>query len=183
VDKKIIIAATFMLLSFASLAMPAGKSVTMNLAFSIGQQPSNDVLNASGNFSSSYDTAEGTVVAIVAAGQGVLSSSVNNSYGASANMISLTQPADANRFLIVMTNGSSAQIAGKTNQVRDGFFSTVFGVLPQYAASSFPVYLLVIYDNANIMNNTIFSGPEEILIRNAGPGENGAVNITIEATK
>ncbi len=182
VIKIIIFAALIGILAVAAFAIPQGKNATMNLAFSIGQQASDDVLNASANFSSSHDLSSGTVVALVSAGK-FENSTYNNSYSSNEKMISLTEAQDGTEFLIAITNGTSKEIYEKARQTSGGFISTAFRPASSYFVSSFPLYLAVIYDGINILNDTIFNGPEVLLIRNMGSDAAGRINITIEAEK
>jgi hypothetical protein len=167
----------------SAVALPFGRSVTMNMAFAIGSDKTSDVLLDSQNYSLGYSTQRGTVVAIVFNGEEAFNATANSSYSSTANIISLAQAAEGNEFIIVFTNGSSSQITNKQVIMGNGrVIPNVFGAMQRDTPNSFPLYMVLHYDNIDLQNDTVFSGAEEILVRNFGNTQQGKANITFEVT-
>ncbi len=183
--RMILLAGCIVLLILVAFAMAAGtifgSSVTMNLAFAIGSNKSTDTLQSSANYSSSHNTLNGTVVGLVASGSAAFNGTTNGSYSVSANLITLSQSTEGNKFLLVLTNGSGSDISAKVQFLGNGkIYSGLFGAMPRGSAEKFPLYIVAEYDDIDIGNSTQFSGAGEFLIRNRGPSPTGQANITIE---
>ncbi len=168
-------------ISYVSGATTFGRSVTMNLAFAIGSAKNTDVLQFSSNYAASENFRNGTVAGIAASGSRAFTGRINSSYSGAANSIALVQSADRNKFLLVLTNGSTADIASKTVFLGSGkVLGSAFGVMPRGSATSFPIHIVAEYDDIDIANSTAFSGAGELMLRNWGPTPDGRANITVE---
>ena len=167
-------------INYLSNATTFGRSVTMNLAFAIGNK-SKDVLQFSSNYSASENFRNGTVVGIVASGSRAFTGRINNSYSAAANSIAVLQSADKDKFLLVITNGSLSEISSKIGFLGNGrVLGSAFGVMQRTSATSFPLYIVAEYDDIDIGNSTAFSGAGELLLRSWGPVPDGRANVTLE---
>lgn len=160
-----------------------GRSVTMNLAFAIGSNKSADVLQSSANYSSSHNALNGTVVGIIATGSQTFNGTTNGSYSSAANLITVTQSATNNKFLLVLSNGTGSEISGKIALLGNGkILANIFGVMIRISPAKYPLYIVAEYDDIDIGNNTPFSGSTELVMRNYGPTSNGQANITVDRT-
>jgi hypothetical protein len=164
-----------------AVAAPVERSVTMNLAFAIGPDKAIDSLQSSQNYSLSYSAQRGAVVAMVSNGEDPFNATANSSYSAAANLISAEQAAEGNEFLIVFTNGSSSNIADKQANLGNGrMVPNIFGDMRRDVPDSFPLYMVLGYDDIDLQNDTVFSGAAELIIRNFGSTQDGKANITFE---
>ncbi len=160
-----------------------GRSVTMNLAFAIGSNKSTDVLQSSADYSSSHNALNGTVAGIAASGSQTFNGTTNGSYSPAANLITVTQSATNNKFLLVLSNGTGSEISGKIALLGNGkILANIFGVMTRISPAKYPLYIIAEYDDIDIGNSTTFSGSTGLVMRNYGPTSNGQANITIDRT-
>lgn len=167
--------------NFVSNASAFGRSVTLNLAFRIGAVKGQDAIQFTSRHIAAWNTNNGTVLGIVPSGERNFISNFNTSYSSSAYVISNTQALKENIFLVTYTNGTNADVRNKASFLGGGkILGTIFGSIARETATGFPLYIVTFYDDADLQNNTDFSGTGKLMIRNRGDNEFGVPNITIE---
>ena len=150
-----------------------GRSVTMNLAFHIGDNKNDDTITYTDNYISSHDA--GVVLALVSnAAFGTRFSELSEDY-----LLEMRQPLD-NRFYLTFTKGNNQTIANKTKYV---IVPRTFGNLAM-PPGQFPLYLRLEYSDIDIINRVRWErGYREIIISNEGKNEKGQHIVSIELIK
>ena len=97
----------------------------------------------------------------------------------------MDQSLDGNRFLIVFTNGTSANIRDKMNLLGDKkILPKAFGFRSYSSPDSFPLFLKLQYDDMDITAKARWTaGAREIVIRNEGKNDRGVPKISIRVMK
>lgn len=164
----------------SSTAFTLGKTVQLNLAFSIGAKDDN--LTVGAGFVSAQDSS--VTLSIVSSGTAV-SAANTTGYSATEYMLQLTQATDNNRFLIAFTNATNQTIINKLGLLGSKkILSKAFGDLPAKMPESFFVFLRLEYDDVDIISRTRWSAnPFQLIIRNEGPNDRGIPQVSMELVK
>lgn len=154
-----------------------GNSVTLNFAFHIGDNNSDDVILSDNNYILAEDN--NTVLALLSSG--TVFGTSNSSYNATDNLIEIRQGFD-NRFLLTFTKGNNQTIINKLNLIGDKKIpSKTFGDFSYSIPTSFPLYIRLGYDDIDIISKTHWSaGVREIIIKNEGKNSRGLPMVSIE---
>ncbi|MFH0832701.1 MAG: hypothetical protein V1900_03220 [Candidatus Aenigmatarchaeota archaeon] len=157
-----------------------GRSVTMNLAFHIADNKSDDIILINDSYVLAEDN--GTVLALLSSG--TVFGTRNTSYNASENLFEAKQSLD-NRFLLVFTSGNNQTILSKLNLIGEKKIpAKTLGNLSYYSPSSFPLYLRLDYSDVDIISKLHWpSGAREIIIKNEGKNAQGLPKIGITVSK
>ena len=155
-----------------------GNSVTLHLAFHLGDNSSGDIVLSGDD----YILAEegGTVLALLSSG--TVFGTRNSSYSAVDNLFEMRQGLENNRFLLTYTNGTNETIKNRLNLLGDKkIIPKTCGSLSTSIPSSFPLYMRLDYDDIDITTSTHFTtGVRELIIRNEGKNSQGLYKIAIE---
>ncbi|MBI2076719.1 MAG: hypothetical protein HYT72_05730 [Candidatus Aenigmarchaeota archaeon] len=172
--------AAFILVMLSSAAFGLGKTVQLNLAFSIGAKDDN--LTVGNGFVSAQDS--NVTLSIVSSGTATSAGNIT-AYSATEYMLQLTQATDNNRFLIAFTNGTNQTIINKLNLLGSKkILSRAFGDLPAKIPESFFVFLRLEYDDVDIISRTRWSAnPFQLIIRNEGLNDRGIAQVSMELVK
>lgn len=168
------------LLAFGGYSLSLGKTVQLNLAFSIGAKDDN--LTVGTDFVSAQDSS--VTLSIVSSGTATSAGNITG-YSSAEYMLQLTQATDSNRFLIGFTNGTNQTIINKLNLLGSKkILSKAFGDLPMKIPESFFVFLRLEYDYVDLISRTRWSAnPFQLIIRNEGPNDRGITQVSIETVK
>ncbi len=184
-------AAVIFLLLVSSLTF--ARSVTMNLAFNIGNTKDNIIYVNGTNVNATQPDGRtfadldkksisserrNKILALVFAGSEFLGTSFNTTYSASNYLLSMKQGSN-NRFLIAFTNGTFADIEKKAKDAEEfHMISKLLGNMLFSSQDRFSFFLRLEYQGINLINRTRFEGPTKLLIKNAGKAGN-LNNVTI----
>lgn len=160
-----------------------GRTATMNLAYHIGDSKNNDGIFYSSNYISSEDN--GIVFGMASSGKNTFSASYNGNYSSSDYLISMDQSLEKNMFLIVFTNGTSANIRDKMSLLGDRKIPVkLFGFLTYSLPGSFPLFLKLQYNDIDIISKTRWvAGARELVIKNEGRNGQGVPKISIKVVR
>lgn len=168
------------LLVFSGYSLSLGKTVQLNLAFSIGAKDDN--LTVGADFVSAQDSS--VTLSIVSSGTATSAGNITG-YSSAEYMLQLTQATDSNRFLIAFTNGTNQTIINKINLLGSKkILSKTFGDLTMKIPGSFFVFLRLEYDYVDLISRTRWSAnPFQLIIRNEGPNDRGITQVSMELVK
>lgn len=160
-----------------------GRTATMNLAYHIGSSKSDDSILYSSNYISAEDN--GDVLGLVSSGGNTFGTNYNSSYSSGDYIISMDQSLEGNRFLIVLTNGTSSNIRDKMNMLGGKkILPKAFGFLSYAVPDGFPLFLKLHYDDVDITTKARWvAGAREIMIKNEGKNGQGVPKISIRVIK
>jgi len=155
-----------------------GNTIEMNLVFHIGSGKADDVIYGANN----YVAAAGDNVVLGFASSGLsLDSNFSKNHSAANYLITLKQSQEDNLFLLAFTDGNQNTIKGKLGQLGDKkVLPKTFGSLSMPEALSYPIFVRLDYDDADIDSRVGWSGSGQVRIRNRGKTSTGLPNITIE---
>lgn len=164
------------LLVFSSYSFAVGRTVQLNLAFSIGTKDDN--ITAAGDYVAAQDA--GLALGIVSSGTTTAAGNVTG-YSSGEYMLQLTQGLNNNRFLIAFTNASNQTISDKLKQLGNRkILSRTFGNLATAASSSMFLFLRLEYEDADITTRARWGvSPIQLLIKNTGTDVRPQISIEV----
>ena len=180
----LLLALVLILVIFASLAFSSwvGDSVTLNLAFHIGSSKSDDTLNSSTNYISSYDSGEGCVVGLIAANKEI-STNYNSSYSVDDYLLQANQRADGNRFFLVFTEGDANEVSSNAANIGNGkLFSGTFYDFAKASHDYVNVFLMLKYYTIDLLADKVLGGSVDLIVENSGK-ENGKTKIDVDVVE
>ncbi len=175
----IFLAVFFAMYLLSGYSFSAGRTVQMNMAFSIGAKDDN--ITTGSGYAASQD---GSNTLVIASSGTTISAGNVTAYSASEYMLQVTEALEDNRFLIALTSASTATIEEKMKSLGGKkILSKTFGNLVAAAPGSIFLFLRAEYDDADITTRTRWgASPVELIIKNNGDGERGP-QISIELVK
>ncbi len=156
-------------LVFASLlagySFSAGRTVQLNMAFSIGAKDDN--ITVGNGYAAAQDS--GDVLAVASSGTTISSGNVT-AYSGTAYMLHVTEALEGNRFLITLTNATSQAISDRMRLLGNRkILPKTFGNLPAAVPDSVLLFLRAEYDDVDITTRTRWSAsPVQLIIKNSG---------------
>jgi len=172
----------FILLVF--IAPSLARSVTINMAFTIGDDKNNIIhvngtdYNGTDNNATMFAMVDkkfissersNKVFAMVFAGGEFLNILLNASYSPSAYLLQMSQEHKGNRFLLAFTNGTWRNIDSKAEGAEAAkILSKAFGTLAFSTPSSFPLFIRLEYDSIDLYSRIRFVSATKLLIKNVG---------------
>lgn len=165
------------LLVFSSYSLSLGRTVQLNLAFSIGTKDDN--ITVAGDYVSSQDA--NVVLAIVSSGTTTGTGNVT-AYSSTEYLLQLTQSLENNRFLITFTNASNQTIADKLKLLGNKkILPKAFGNFVATATDNVFLFLRAEYDDVDITTRVRWgTAPVQLIIKNIG---GSPPQITVEMVK
>lgn len=158
-----------------------GRSVEMSFGLKIGGNKSDDTVKRSSAYALSYDIANGTVFAILYSGSSAFASAENRTYTPTDYLLTLTQSASGNRFIIAYTKGDDSIIKGKTGDLGGMKIpSKTFYNYAETKPDAMRIYMILQYTGLHITGKQSWRGAGKLLINNRGSADDGLANITIE---
>jgi hypothetical protein len=155
-----------------------GVSVGVNLAFHIGTGKDDDTITSTRDYIAS--SGNNVVVGLASSGTG-FATVFNRTYSASDCLITMKESAEDNLFLLGFTKGSGSEIKSKLDYLGGKkIISKTFGSLSTKTPVSYPVYIRLDYDDADITSRGGWAGGVHLLFKNRGNTDRGLPNITIE---
>lgn len=163
-------------LFLSSYSFAVGRTVQLNLAFSIGSKDDN--ITAVGDYVAAQDA--GLALGIVSSGTTTAAGNVTG-YSSGEYMLQLTQALNNNRFLIAFTNASNQTISDKLKQLGSRrILARTFGNLATAAPSSMFLFLRLEYEDADITTRARWgASPIQIMIKNAGTDVRPQISIEV----
>jgi hypothetical protein len=154
-----------------------GRSVGMSFGLKLVNK-SDDTIKRSADYAIAYDN-NGTVFAVVQSGSRAFSSDENRSYTVTDYLLTLTQSAPDNRFVIAYTKGDDTTIKGTAlggGKIPSRTFYRYAGTKPQI----FKIYIILQYMDVHLTGKQSWRGAGKLLVKNSGTADDGLKNITIE---
>ena len=153
-----------------------GRTVQLNLAFSIGAKDDN--ITVASDYVAAQDA--GLALGIVSSGTTTAAGNVT-AYSSSAYLLQMTQALNNTRFLITFTNTSNQTISDKLKQLGSRrILSKTFSNLAAAAPSSMFLFLRLEYEDADITTRARWgASPIQILIKNTGVDVRPQISIEV----
>ena len=157
-----------------------GRSVSMSFGMKIGANKSDDIVKRTSTYAISNDLDNGTVFGLLHSGSAAFSTAENRTYTAEDYLLTLTQSADSNRFIIAYTKGDDSTIRDKAELGGMKIPSKTFYDYPEIKPGIFKIFIMLQYTNLHITGEGGWRGAGKLLIRNNGIAGDGLDNITVE---
>ncbi len=153
------------ILLLSGYTLSIGRTVQMNLAFSIGSKDDN--ITVANDFVSAQDS--NVILAIVSSGTTTSTGNIT-AYSSTEYLLQLTQALENNRFLITFTNASNQSIADKLKLLGNKkILPKTFGSLAAAIPDSMFLFLRLEYDDADITSRVRWgAAPVQLIIKNNG---------------
>jgi len=155
-----------------------GHSAEMRFAFHIG---TGDNIRSGNNHIASWNN---NVVLGIVSGGTPIDTSLNTSYPGDDYLLKLVQREKDNKFLLVFTKGTYADITDNLEEVAlKGWVGKTFGSFSLSEPSTFKTFLVLLYDNIDLNNSLRWAaGSYDLWLENIGKNSRGQskINVTIK---